>query len=109
MTKPPFPPFPSFPPLPKSIQDLPNKVSEMLKASPAAEVERHLKGAFSTALGKMDIVTRDDFEIQQQMLARALEKLAVLEKRLSELEALETLESPAKKPAKAAKTDKSAE
>lgn len=78
----------------------------MLKASPAAEVERHLKGAFSTALGKMDIVTRDDFEIQQQMLARALEKLAVLEKRLSELEAIE---APAKKPAKAAKTDKSAE
>lgn len=81
------PPFPSFPPLPKSFQDFQSKVSEAFKASPVSEIERQMKGAFTTALGKMDIVTRDDFEVQQQMLARALEKLAALEQRLAELEA----------------------
>ena len=45
-----------------------------------------MKAALSSALTRMDVVTREDFEIQQQMLARALEKLSVLEKRVAELE-----------------------
>ena len=45
-----------------------------------------MKAALSSALTRMDVVTREDFEIQQQMLARALEKLSVLEKRVVELE-----------------------
>lgn len=89
-------PFSSLPPLPKSITDLQDRVSGLMKSAPALEVEKHMKSAMSAALGKMDMVTRDDFEIQQQMLARALEKLAVLEKRLT------ALESPSSAPATAA-------
>jgi ubiquinone biosynthesis accessory factor UbiK len=80
-------PFASLPPLPKSLTDLQDRVSGLMKSAPAVEVEKHMKSAMSAALGKMDMVTRDDFEIQQQMLARALEKLAALEKRLADLEA----------------------
>lgn len=80
------PPFPSFPPLPKAFADLQQKVNDLIKASPAAEVEKHMRATLSSALSKMDIVTREDFDIQSQMLSRALEKLSVLEKRVAELE-----------------------
>ena len=85
MTKPPFPPFPE---IPKAFSELQDKVSELLRASPAAGVEKQVKSAFSSAVSKMDVVTREDFELQQQMLAKALEKLAVLERRVAEMEAL---------------------
>lgn len=80
------PPFPPFPPLPKAFADLQQRVSDLMASSPAADVEKHMKAALSSALTRMDVVTREDFEIQQQMLARALEKLSVLEKRVAELE-----------------------
>ncbi len=80
------PPFPPFPPMPKAFADLQQRVSDLVAASPAADVEKHMKAALSSALTRMDVVTREDFEIQQQMLARSLEKLAVLEKRVAELE-----------------------
>ena len=80
-------PFPNLPPLPKAFSDLQEKVKEVVKNSPAADVEKHMKSALSSALNKMDVVTREDFDIQSQMLSRALEKLSVLEKRVAELEA----------------------
>jgi len=58
-----------------------------MRASPAAELEGHMKTAVSTAMSKMDLVTREDFELQQQMLSKALEKMAALERRVVELEA----------------------
>ncbi|MND05820.1 Membrane fusogenic activity [compost metagenome] len=38
------------------------------------------------ALGKLDLVTREEFEVQQQVLARTREKLESLAQRLAELE-----------------------
>ncbi len=81
------PPFPNLPPLPKAFADLQEKVTELVRSSPAADVEKHMKATFSSALSRMDVVTREDFEIQTQMLSKALEKMAVLEKRVAELEA----------------------
>ena len=72
--------------LPKPLADFQSKVGELVRSAPTADIERHMKGALNAALGKMEVVTREDFEIQAQMLARALEKLAVLEKRLAALE-----------------------
>ena len=83
MTK---PPFSNLPPLPKAFSDLQDKVKDVIKNSPAGDVEKHMKSALAGALGKMDVVTREDFDIQSQMLSRALEKLSVLEKRVAELE-----------------------
>lgn len=80
------PPFPNLPPLPKAFADLQEKVTELVRASPAGDVEKHMKATLSSALNRMDVVTREDFDIQTQMLSKALEKLAVLEQRVAELE-----------------------
>lgn len=79
-------PFSNLPPLPKAFSDLQDKVKDVIKNSPAGDVENHMKSVLAGALGKMDVVTREDFDIQSQMLSRALEKLSVLEKRVAELE-----------------------
>jgi ubiquinone biosynthesis accessory factor UbiK len=79
-------PFASFPPLPKPLADFQEKLGELVKTSPAAEMEKHMKAALAAALSKMEVVTQEEFDIQTQMLSRALEKLSVLEKRVAELE-----------------------
>ncbi len=50
------------------------------------DVEKNLRAAIQSALRKLDLVTRDEFDIQQQVLERTQERLQLLEKRLGELE-----------------------
>ncbi|MED5494044.1 accessory factor UbiK family protein [Halopseudomonas pachastrellae] len=54
---------------------------------PGPEVEKHLKVLLQSALSKLDVVSRDEFETQQAVLMRTRERLEALEKRVSELEA----------------------
>lgn len=59
---------------------------ESLKNSPFADIERNAKAALGQAFSKLDLVTREEFDIQAQVLARTRLKLEELEKRLDELE-----------------------
>ena len=54
---------------------------------PNVEVEKHLKALLQSALSKLDVVSRDEFDTQQAVLMRTRERLEALEKRVSELEA----------------------
>ncbi|MGI3129230.1 accessory factor UbiK family protein [Halopseudomonas pachastrellae] len=54
---------------------------------PGPEVEKHLKALLQSALSKLDVVSRDEFETQQAVLMRTRERLEALEQRVSELEA----------------------
>ena len=68
------------------IDDINEKLSALLRASPAADVQKNLKAALAQALGKMDLVTREEFDVQAHVLARTREKLTALEARLTEIE-----------------------
>jgi BMFP domain-containing protein YqiC len=50
------------------------------------DMQRNLRSGLETALGKLNLVTREEFEIQQAVLARTREKLKALEARVSALE-----------------------
>lgn len=50
------------------------------------ELEENFRSVLRSGIGKLDLVTRDEFEVQEAVLARTREKLAVLEARLAELE-----------------------
>ena len=69
------------------LEDLSAKISEFLAASPAKDVEKNLRALLSAAFAKLDLATRQEFEIQAKVLARAREKLSELETRVAELEA----------------------
>ena len=53
---------------------------------PTAEVEKQVKALLQSALAKLDIVSREEFETQQTVLLRTRERLEALEKRVAELE-----------------------
>lgn len=63
------------------------KLSEIAANSPAKDIEKNVKAMASSAFSRMDLVTREEFDIQADMLGRAREQLAALEKRVAELEA----------------------
>ncbi|MEJ6654407.1 MAG: accessory factor UbiK family protein [Pseudomonas sp.] len=55
-------------------------------ARPTAELESQFKALVQSALAKLDVVSREDFETQQAVLLRTRERLEALEKRVAELE-----------------------
>ena len=49
------------------------------------ELQQNFKSVLQTGLGKLDLVTREEFEVQRAVLARTREKLETLERSLAEL------------------------
>jgi len=78
-------PNPKFP-TPAFINDLVGKLGEVMKQSPAKDIEQNLRAGVTSMLGKLDMVSREEFDVQTEVLARTRAKLAQLEARLTELE-----------------------
>lgn len=70
----------------KLAQEVVGKVSEILALSPARDIEKNLKASLTAWLSKLDLVTREEFDVQTQVLARTREKSRELETRLARLE-----------------------
>jgi len=51
------------------------------------DLEENFRAVLKSGLGKLDLVTREEFEVQEAVLKRTREKLAALEARLAEIEA----------------------
>lgn len=68
------------------LEDLQNRVLALLQQTPAADLQRNLKALLTQQFARMDLVTRDEFDTQAQVLARTREKLEALEKRLAQFE-----------------------
>lgn len=71
----------------KLFDDLTAKISALIAATPARDVEKNLRALLTGALGRLDLVTREEFDVQRAALARAREQLAALEAKVAELEA----------------------
>lgn len=74
-------------PNPKLLDEVASKFSELLANSPARDIEKNAKAFFGSALARLDLVTREEFELQRELLARTRERLDQLEARVAELEA----------------------
>lgn len=68
------------------IEEINSKVSEILQNSPAKDVEKNMRAVLSGVFSRLDLVTRDEFDIQQEVLQRTREKLTQLESKVQELE-----------------------
>lgn len=77
----------------KSFEDLSAKLSAAVENSPAKDIEKNMRALLSQGLAKLDLVTREEFDIQSQVLARAREQLTALEARVKELEAQRNAEA----------------
>ena len=72
-----------------SLSDLASKLADAVPEglrSMRKDLEENFRAVLSAGLGKLDLVTREEFEVQEAVLARTREKLEALEKRLEEYE-----------------------
>lgn len=71
----------------KFMSELSARLASLAAANPAKDLEKNFRGMLSSAFARLDLVTREEYDVQVQVLARTREKLAALEKRLAEVEA----------------------
>jgi BMFP domain-containing protein YqiC len=70
----------------KILNDINQRMREVFAQSPAADLEKNLRALMTGFLSRLDLVTREEFDIQRQVLLRTREKLTRLEARLAGLE-----------------------
>ena len=68
------------------FEDAMARISEVLAASPAKDVEKNLRATLTAFFNRLDLVTREEFDVQSTLLERAKERLSLLEARIAELE-----------------------
>jgi BMFP domain-containing protein YqiC len=69
------------------FNDLQGKINQAIENSPAKDIEKNVKAMMQQGFSKLDLVTREEFDVQAQVLAKTREKLTALELRVVELEA----------------------
>ncbi|MFI4923101.1 MAG: accessory factor UbiK family protein [Burkholderiales bacterium] len=72
---------------PKMLDEMSKKMSDVLAQSPAKDIEKNARALLASLFVRLDLITREEFDVQQEVLKRTREKLAEMEKRVAELEA----------------------
>lgn len=70
----------------KLLDEISTKVNELVAQSPVKDVEKNMRVLLAGVFTKLDLVTRDEFNVQQEMLIRTRKKLTELESIVTELE-----------------------
>jgi BMFP domain-containing protein YqiC len=71
----------------EKLNEISNKIREIVKDSPLPDVEKNIDALLKSMFTKMELVTREEFDVQTEVLKRTRQKLEELEKKLSEIEA----------------------
>ncbi|WJV54712.1 accessory factor UbiK family protein [Pectobacteriaceae bacterium CE90] len=86
---------------PKKIEQIARQVHESMPKGIrelGEDVEKKIRQVLQSQLTKLNLVNREEFDIQTQVLLRTREKLAMLEQRLTELETKTAPEAAAQQP-----------
>ena len=70
----------------KILNDVTERIREVFAASPAADVEKNLRSMLTGLFARLDLVTREEFDVQRQVLLRTREQLTRLETEVASLE-----------------------
>jgi BMFP domain-containing protein YqiC len=68
------------------LNEISNKIKEVVNNSPLGDTEKNIHALLKSIFTKMELVTREEFDVQTEVLRNTREKLVMLEKKLSELE-----------------------
>lgn len=77
----------------EKIKEISIKIKELVESSPISELDTNLHALFQGALTKMDLVSREEFDIQAALLARTQQQLRLMEEKIAALEQLQTPEN----------------
>jgi ubiquinone biosynthesis accessory factor UbiK len=70
----------------KLFENLSAQISATLAATPLVDIEKNLRAMLMASFARLDLVTREDFEVQKELLVRAQARLLALEAKIAELE-----------------------
>ena len=68
------------------VEELSSKIRETLSKSPAGDLEKNIHALLQSTFSKLSLVSREEFDVQKEVLRQTRYKLEVLEKQLSVLE-----------------------
>ena len=69
------------------FEEIDRRMKDILAQSPARDLEKNLRALLSSTFSRLDLVSREEFDVQREVLARTRAKLAELEAKLTELQA----------------------
>jgi ubiquinone biosynthesis accessory factor UbiK len=69
------------------FDELSGRISALLAQSPAKDAEKNLRALLASFFSRMDLVTREEFDVQARLLVRSREQINALQTRVAELEA----------------------
>lgn len=69
------------------FEDFQKNMSDLIAKSPAADIERNVKAMMAQTFSRMDLITREEFDVQADLLNRAMARIVALEAKVQELEA----------------------
>ena len=70
----------------KKIQEISDKIREVIKNSPIEDMESNINALLKSIFTKMDLINREEFDIQTEVLRKTRLKLEAIEAKLRELE-----------------------
>jgi len=69
------------------LEDLQKRISQLLANTPAKDLEQNIKALMQQGFTRLDLATREQLDLQTELLARTRERLGMLETRVAALEA----------------------
>ena len=69
-----------------NIQNLSNKIRHIIKDSPVSDIEDNINALLKSTFTKMDLINREEFDVQTEVLKRTRSKLEALEAKIIDLE-----------------------
>ena len=70
----------------KLLDEINDRVRAVLAQGPVADLEKNLRAMLAGVFARLDLVTREEFDIQREVLARTRTKLVELEKKVATME-----------------------
>jgi BMFP domain-containing protein YqiC len=70
----------------EKIQNLSNKIRHIVKDSPISDMEDNINALLKSTFTKMDLINREEFDVQTEVLKRTRSKLEALEAKIIDLE-----------------------
>lgn len=71
---------------PKMLDEISAKIKDAIAQSPAKDLEKNLQAVLQGVFSRLNLITREEFDVQQEVLLRTREKLAALETRVAAME-----------------------
>ena len=71
----------------RTLDEIAARIGKALEGSPAKDIEKNVKAMLTSGLARLDLVTRQEFDVQAEVLRRTRDKVERLEALVAELEA----------------------